>query len=55
MRVEDIKVRQYNIDEAANQQWYVLQLERQINSFYYKRLLALQDKGQAINAQTANE
>ena len=38
------KARQYYIDETANLQWNVRQLERQINSFYYERLLASQDK-----------
>lgn len=44
MRIEDLKARQYYINEAANQQWNVRQLERQINTFYYERLLASQDK-----------
>jgi len=34
MRVEDLKARQYYIHEAANQQWNVRQLERQINTFF---------------------
>jgi predicted nuclease of restriction endonuclease-like (RecB) superfamily len=44
MRVEKSDARQYYIYEAANEGWNVEQLKRQINSFYYERLLATNDK-----------
>jgi len=53
MRVENPKARQYYINEAANQNWNVEQLKRQINSFYYERLIATNDKQAVINE--ANE
>lgn len=54
MRVEDIKARQYYIQEAANQQWNVRQLERQINTFFYERLLASRDKKAVTNEAIEN-
>lgn len=44
MRVEKPDARQYYIYEAANEGWNVEQLKRQINSFYYERLMATNDK-----------
>ena len=44
MRIEDEKVRQFYADECVKSNWSVRQLKRQINSFYYERLLASQDK-----------
>jgi predicted nuclease of restriction endonuclease-like (RecB) superfamily len=40
MRIDDQKVRQYYIKEAAEQQWSVRTLERNINTLYYQRLLS---------------
>jgi hypothetical protein len=39
MRVENEKARQWYIAEPANQRWSSRRLERNINSFYYERLL----------------
>ncbi len=39
MRVTDPKAREWYLREAAQQQWSVRQLERNINSFYYQRQL----------------
>lgn len=39
MRVENPKVRAYYLREAAEQMWSVRQLERNIHSHYYERLL----------------
>ncbi len=36
MRVQDPKAREWYLREAAQQQWSVRQLERNINSFYYQ-------------------
>ncbi len=43
MRVEDAKARTYYIKEAAEQQWSSRVLERNINSFYYQRMLSSQN------------
>lgn len=39
MRVADPKAREWYLREAAQKQWSVRQLERNINSFYYQRQL----------------
>jgi len=44
MRVEDNAAREFYLDECAKSNWSTRQLERQINSFYYKRLLSSKDK-----------
>jgi predicted nuclease of restriction endonuclease-like (RecB) superfamily len=42
MRVEDPNRREFYLTESANEGWTSRQLERQINSFFYERLLATQ-------------
>ena len=44
MRVEDKKIRRFYTEECAKSGWSVRQLDRQINSFFYERLLSSQDK-----------
>ncbi len=44
MRVDDINARRFYLKEAAEQSWSVRQLERNINTFYYQRLLSSKDK-----------
>lgn len=44
IRVEDEKARTFYLNEAAENGWNSRQLERQINSFYYQRLLASHNK-----------
>lgn len=44
MRVENEQARQFYLDEAVKSQWSTRQLERQINSFFYKRLLSSKNK-----------
>jgi len=44
MRVEDSNARDYYLKEAAENSWSVRLLERNINTFYYQRLLSSQDK-----------
>ena len=39
MRVENDNARQFYMDEAVKSQWSTRQLERQINTFFYERLL----------------
>jgi predicted nuclease of restriction endonuclease-like (RecB) superfamily len=40
MRIDDEVRREFYLQECANENWSTRQLERQINSFYYERLLA---------------
>lgn len=44
MRVENEEARDFYLKEALECAWSVRQLERQINSFYFQRLLASQNK-----------
>ncbi len=44
MRISDEKVRLFYMEECAKSAWSVRQLERQINTMYYQRILASQDK-----------
>ncbi len=44
MRVEDRVTRNFYLDECVKSNWSTRQLERQINSFYYQRLLSSRDK-----------
>ena len=45
MRVVNEETRTFYLNEAIECAWSVRQLERQISSFYYQRLLASQNKG----------
>ena len=49
LKVEDVKARQFYLDECAKSNWSTRQLERQINSFYFQRLLSSQDKESVKN------
>lgn len=44
LKVEDSVAREFYLDECATSNWSTRQLERQINSFYYQRLLSSQNK-----------
>lgn len=44
MRVQDTKARQFYLEECAKSGWSSRQLERQIHTMFYQRLLASQDK-----------
>ena len=44
MRVPDEQARTFYMEECAKSAWSVRQLERQINTMYYQRILASQDK-----------
>lgn len=46
MRVENENAREFYIQEAVKSQWSTRQLERQINSFFYERLLSSKNKEQ---------
>ena len=45
MRVDDSNRRDFYLNESAESEWSSRQLERQINSFFYERLLATQKSG----------
>ena len=44
MRVNDMDARAFYLNEAVKSGWSSRQLDRQINSFYYQRILASKDK-----------
>ena len=44
MKVSDSNARMFYVDEAAKAGWSTRQLERQINTQYYNRILASRDK-----------
>lgn len=44
MRVENEKARNFYLEECEKANWSTRQLERQINSFFYERLLSSHDK-----------
>lgn len=49
LKIEDANAREFYLDECAKSNWSTRQLERQINSFYYQRLLSSQDKDSVRN------
>ncbi|MEW5746462.1 MAG: PDDEXK nuclease domain-containing protein [Nitrospirota bacterium] len=55
MRVDNEKARDYYITEASQQNWSVRQLERNINTLWYERLLSSPDKRAAIARESAFE
>ena len=44
MNIDDKKKRNFYLEESIKSNWSVRQLERQINSFYYERLLSTNEK-----------
>ena len=46
IKVENDNARDFYMQEAAKSQWSTRQLERQINSFFYERLLSSKNKKQ---------
>ncbi len=51
LKVKDEQIRNFYLKEAIENQWSTRQLERQINSFYYERILSSQDKA-PVKAET---
>jgi predicted nuclease of restriction endonuclease-like (RecB) superfamily len=49
LKVEDAAARDFYLDECSKSNWSTRQLERQINSYYYQRLLSSQDKDSVRN------
>ncbi|MFI3257120.1 MAG: PDDEXK nuclease domain-containing protein [Spirochaetales bacterium] len=54
MRVEDIEARKFYLQEAFNSNWSVRTLERNINTFYYRRLLSSQKNDKMQDIQPEN-
>lgn len=50
MKVENEKARQFYLEECIKANWSTRQLERQINTFFYERLLSSRDK-EAVSAE----
>ena len=44
LKVENEKARQFYLEECSKANWSTRQLERQINSFFYERLLSSKEK-----------
>jgi predicted nuclease of restriction endonuclease-like (RecB) superfamily len=44
LRVDNSKAREWYMNEAADQNWSTRQLDRQISSLYFERLLASREK-----------
>lgn len=55
MRVENVDARNYYLSESAEQNWSVRVLERNINTFYYQRLLSSQKKIEELPESIALE
>ena len=55
MRVENEQARQFYVDECAKSNWSTRQLERQINTFSYQRLLASHNNYAVVADTTAHE
>jgi predicted nuclease of restriction endonuclease-like (RecB) superfamily len=51
MRVDNPDARKYYISEAANQNWGTRQLDRNISTFYYERLLSSKNKKEIIEKE----
>lgn len=49
IKVENDTARQFYLDECEKSNWSTRQLERQINSFFYERLISSQDKESVRN------
>ncbi len=54
LKVEDEKARQWYMKEAISENWSTRALERQINSFYYERLLSGRNKKPVIEEAKEN-
>ena len=53
MRVDNPKAREYYIKEAADQNWSTRQLDRNISTLYYERLLSSSDKKELLKNEKA--
>ncbi|MGB3366342.1 MAG: PDDEXK nuclease domain-containing protein [Acidaminobacteraceae bacterium] len=49
LKIENAQAREFYVDECIKSGWSVRELSRQINSFYFERLLASKDKKSVID------
>jgi predicted nuclease of restriction endonuclease-like (RecB) superfamily len=54
LSVENKKARDFYLNEAVDSNWSTRQMERQINSFYYERLLSSKDKKPVVDEAERN-
>lgn len=54
MKVENQKARDYYIEEAIAENWSTRALERQINSFYYERIVSSKNKNEVLSEAKNN-
>lgn len=54
LKVDNELARNFYIEECKNSSWSVRELSRQINSFYYERLIASKDKKSVMNNMRSN-
>jgi len=55
MRVPDTNAREFYLEEAAKAGWSSRQLQRQIHTMYYERILASKDKSDTLVEYTLPE
>jgi len=55
MRVDNVAARTYYLEEARTEQWSVRQLQRNINTHYYERLLSSRNKQTTLSKQSKFE
>ena len=55
IKVENEKARNFYIEECIKENWSTRQLERQINTFYYERLLASHGNYDVVKDATNKE
>jgi predicted nuclease of restriction endonuclease-like (RecB) superfamily len=48
MRIENLRIREYYLKETKSQGWSVRQLQRNINSYYYERLLSSRKQNKSL-------
>ncbi len=55
MRVDDVKAREFYLKESVEQNWSVRLLERNINTFYYQRLLSSSTKDNSHSVPVSSQ
>ena len=48
MRLDDVAVRNWYLQETSTQNWTARQLERNVDTLYYERLLSSKNKGHIL-------
>jgi hypothetical protein len=55
LRVSDVKARNFYIEECVKSRWSTRQLERQIHTLFYERLLSSQNKEAVVRYTLAED